>query len=137
MSAASFGPGHDVSAGPISEHGDAPASGPAGDPVKGGLAGLPKSSAEYFALGPARQNGSWPTRTRLAYVALKMLKEAGVTLMLSAYVATRSCKATESCGVFVENKSGRQAVKAKGGHRRHRRGGRGPTGRHSHSAAQG
>jgi hypothetical protein len=48
-----------------------------------------------------------------AYVTMKMLKEAGVELMLSAYVADPILEDGKVVGVFVENKSGRQAVKAK------------------------
>ncbi len=110
----SFGPGMMSQQGPIAEHGDAPASGPAGDPVKGGLVGLPKEfSREYFALGSGTPERSLADSNKAAYVALKMLKEAGVTLMLSAYVADPIMEGNKVCGVFVENKSGRQAVKAK------------------------
>jgi ribulose 1,5-bisphosphate synthetase/thiazole synthase len=110
----SFGPGMMSQQGPVSEHGDAPASGPAGDPVKGGLAGLPKEfGREYFALGPGTPERFLADSNKAAYVALKMLKEAGVTLMLSAYVADPIIQGNKVCGVFVENKSGRQAVKAK------------------------
>lgn len=110
----SFGPGMMSQQGPIAEHGDAPASGPAGDPVKGGLAGLPREfGREYFALGPATPERLLADSNKAAYVALKMLKEAGVTLMLSAYVADPIMEGNKVRGVFVENKSGRQAVKAK------------------------
>jgi hypothetical protein len=110
----SFGPGMMSQQGPISEHGDAPASGPAGDPVKGGLAGLPKEfGREYFALGPSTPERFLADSNKAAYVALKMLKEAGVTLMLSTYIADPIMEGNMVRGVFVENKSGRQAVKAK------------------------
>jgi ribulose 1,5-bisphosphate synthetase/thiazole synthase len=110
----SFGPGMMSQQGPVAEHGDAPASGPAGDPVQGGLAGLPKEfGREYFTLGPGTPERFLADSNKSAYVALKMLKEAGVTLMLSAYVADPIMEGDRVCGVFVENKSGRQAVKSR------------------------
>ena len=48
-----------------------------------------------------------------SYVALKMLEEAGVKLLLSIYVADPIMEGNVVKRVFVENKSGRQAVKAK------------------------
>lgn len=110
----SFGPGMMSHQGPIAEHGDAPASGPAGDPVKGGLAGLPREfGREYFVLGSGTPERALADSNKAAYVALKILKEAGVTLMLSAYVADPIMEGNRVCGVFVENKSGRRAVKAR------------------------
>ncbi len=47
-----------------------------------------------------------------SYVMLKMLQEAGVKLILSAYVADPMMEGTLVRGLFVETKSGRQAVKA-------------------------
>jgi len=48
-----------------------------------------------------------------SYVALKMLEESGVELLLSTCVADPVLEGDCVQGVFVENKSGRQAVKAK------------------------
>lgn len=47
------------------------------------------------------------------YVALKMLEESGVKLLLSTSVADPIMENNRVRGLFVENKSGRQAVKAK------------------------
>ena len=71
----------------------------------------------YAALGGA----SIPplTRTNYAgdasiasYVALKMLEESGVHLLLSTSVADPMLEGNRVRGLFVENKSGRQAVRA-------------------------
>ncbi len=82
------------------------------DNVKGDIAGLIKEFAErYFPLAP---NKDFVPDTNMAeYVSFCMLKEAGVTLMLSAYVADPIIEGNKVRGVFVENKSGRQAVRAK------------------------
>lgn len=72
----------------------------------------------YASLG----GGSIPplTRTNYAgdasiasYVALNMLEESGVHLLLSTYVADPILERNRVQGLFVENKSGRQAVKAR------------------------
>ena len=47
------------------------------------------------------------------YAAFSLLEEAGVKLMLSTYIADPIVKNGKVCGVFVETKSGRQAVRAK------------------------
>jgi len=47
-----------------------------------------------------------------SYVMLKMLQEAGVKLILSAYSADPIMEGTVVRGLFVETKSGRQAIKA-------------------------
>ncbi|NWG14965.1 MAG: FAD-dependent oxidoreductase [Acidobacteria bacterium] len=49
----------------------------------------------------------------VSYVATMMLKEAGVDLLVSTYVTDPIMDGTSVRGVFVENKSGRGAVKAK------------------------
>ena len=49
----------------------------------------------------------------VSYVMSQMMKEAGVRLMLSTYVADPIMDGQRICGLFVENKSGRQAVTAK------------------------
>jgi len=48
-----------------------------------------------------------------SHVAFQMMKEAGVEMLLSAYVADPIMKGNKVRGVFVETKSGRLAVKAK------------------------
>ncbi len=48
-----------------------------------------------------------------SYVAFKMLEEAGVHMLLSAYAADPIMKDHQVAGLFVETKSGRLAVKAK------------------------
>jgi len=48
-----------------------------------------------------------------SYVAFKMMKEAGVEMLLSAYVADPIMAGNQVKGVFVETKSGRVAIKAK------------------------
>ena len=47
-----------------------------------------------------------------SYVATKMLTESGVELMLSAYAADPILDGTRVAGLYVENKSGRQAIPA-------------------------
>ena len=49
----------------------------------------------------------------ISHVAMEMAQEAGVKVMLSTYVADAIVENKCVKGVFVENKSGRQAVKAK------------------------
>jgi len=48
-----------------------------------------------------------------SHVAFQMVKEAGVEMLLSAYVADPIMEGNRVRGVFVETKSGRLAVKAK------------------------
>ena len=48
-----------------------------------------------------------------SYTSFKMLEEYGVELMLSAYSADPIMEGSTVKGIFVENKSGRQAIKAK------------------------
>ena len=49
----------------------------------------------------------------VSYVAFKMMEEAGIEMLLSAYVADPIMEGGKVSGVFVETKSGRLAVKAK------------------------
>lgn len=82
------------------------------DPIKGEIAGLVKEFAERFsALKPHPQ--SVGDSNMAEYVSFCMLKEAGVKLILSAYVADPIIEGNRVRGVFVETKSGRQAVRAK------------------------
>jgi len=48
-----------------------------------------------------------------SYTAFTMLEESGVKLMLSAYAADPILEGNVVKGIFIENKSGRQAVKAR------------------------
>jgi len=49
----------------------------------------------------------------VSYVAFQMLEEAGVEMLLSAYVTAPIMEGNQVKGVFVETKSGRIAVRAK------------------------
>jgi len=82
------------------------------DPIKGEIAGLIKEFAERFAA--VKPTPQFVSDFGMAeYVSFCMLKEAGVKLILSAYVADPIIEGNRVCGVFVETKSGRQAVRAK------------------------
>jgi ribulose 1,5-bisphosphate synthetase/thiazole synthase len=84
------------------------------DTVKGDKAGLIKEFANrYFALKPDDTQRFLADSNRAVYVAFAMLQEAGVKLMLSAYAGDPIMENGKVRGVFVENKSGRQAVRAK------------------------
>ena len=84
------------------------------DYVKGEVTGLAKEFAEqYFALHAGRASCSLADSKLCSYMLLKMLKEAGVSLLLCSYACDAIMDGDTVCGVFVENKSGRQAVKAK------------------------
>ena len=49
----------------------------------------------------------------LAYVLIQMVEETGVDLMLHTFFSEAIMEGDKVCGVIVQNKSGRQAVKAK------------------------
>ncbi len=85
-----------------------------------GFMGIPKEFIErYTALG----GGCVPPHSKCdnnlrdsniaSYTAFTMLEESGVKLMLSAYAADPILEGNSVKGIFIENKSGRQAVKAK------------------------
>ena len=82
--------------------------------VVGGPFGLPK---ELFARVKGERDyqlGNYPDASnRVSYVTLQMMREAGVHLMLSTYVTDPILDGSTVAGLFVENKSGRQAVTAK------------------------
>lgn len=85
--------------------------------IYGGTTGIPREFAErYRDLGggasPLRKIHHLRDPNIASYVVMKMMKETGVELMLSTYAADPIMVADTVCGVFVENKSGRQAVKA-------------------------
>ena len=93
--------------------------------LRDGLVGIPKQFVERaYALrggSPSIAQGASPrifhnyadVSNVASYVALKMMEEIGVQPMLSTYVADPIVEDARVSGVFVENKSGRQAVKAK------------------------
>lgn len=111
----SFGPGMNSQEGALADHSrDEMVKGAPNDAVKGDVVGLPKEFADlYFSLEPNTPSRFLADSNKASYVAMKMLKEAGVTMMLSAYVSDPVMEGNRVRGVFVENKSGRQAVKAK------------------------
>lgn len=47
-----------------------------------------------------------------SYVAMQMLQESGVKSLFSTFIAEPMLEDDRICGVFIENKSGRQAVLA-------------------------
>ena len=49
----------------------------------------------------------------VSYTLLKMLEEAGVRCLFSTFIADPIVEDDRVCGLFVENKSGRRAVRAK------------------------
>ncbi len=109
-----FGPGMNSQEGALRDHSGELFRGVPNDSVKGGVVGLPKEFADiYFALQPEAPARFLADTNKSSYVAMKMLREAGVTMMLSAYVADPIMEGNRVCGVFVENKSGRQAVRAR------------------------
>ncbi len=82
------------------------------DPIKGEIAGLIKEFGERFAA--VKPNPQFVADFGMAeYVSFCMLKEAGVKLILSAYAADPIIEGDRVRGLFVETKSGRQAVRAK------------------------
>ena len=83
-------------------------------PLVGGLRGIQKEFTERVkSEGGAEPKGGYPdASSRVSYVALQMMKEAGVRLMLSTFIADPIMDGPVIGGIFVENKSGRQAVTA-------------------------
>jgi len=87
-------------------------------PVYPGLLGIPREFLERHAsLGgesvpPYSRNHYLKDSNIATYVMLKMLDEAGVRPILSAYAADPIKEGDMVRGLFVETKSGRQAVKA-------------------------
>ena len=83
------------------------------------LAAIPR---EFIVNHAAHGGGAIPPFSKGHYlrdssvatcVAMKMLEEAGVKLMLSSYASDPILEGNTIRGIFVENKSGRQAVKAR------------------------
>lgn len=84
------------------------------DNVKGDKAGqISKFADKYFAIKPDTVERYMADSNLGSYVAFSLLEDAGVKVMLSAYVADPIMEGGKVCGVYVENKSGRQAVRAK------------------------
>ena len=83
-----------------------------------GFAGIPREFVErHAALGggsipPFRASQYMRDSGIASHVALTMLEESGVELLLSTYVSDPVMEGKRIRGVFVENKSGRQAVLA-------------------------
>lgn len=94
--------------------------GPREDPqdshVYPAIAGLPKEFQERLQRLRAK-NGALSHRFAdsydITYLATKMLEEAGVTVLVSTYVADPIMEGNLVKGVFIENKSGRGAITAK------------------------
>ena len=100
----------------------------------GGFTGIPREFIErHMALGggsvpespnlgdlspspsPVVQDGLYYLKDSsiAAHVALEMLHESGVKPLFSSFIADPILSDNRVCGIFVENKSARQAVKAK------------------------
>ena len=80
----------------------------------GGVAGIAREFVErYTKLGQGTRGNDLRESSIASYLAFKMLDEAGVKLLLSTYVTDPIREGNRVRGVFVENKSGRQAVRAK------------------------
>ena len=84
-----------------------------------GFMGIPKEFIERHAsLGggsiPPYSSGNYLRDSNIAsYTAMKMLEESGTTLVLSAFASDPIMAGDRVRGLFIENKSGRQAIKAK------------------------
>jgi len=81
--------------------------------TKGGMTGIAK---EFLVRHSAISGGSRKNLVKsnvASYLALKMMQEEGVQLMLGTYVSDPILDGDRVRGLFVESKSGRQAVKAK------------------------
>ena len=78
------------------------------------LPSIPKEFVERLQSLRATDNqNNYADDSNIAsYVALTMMQEAGVELLLSTYVSDPILVDGRVCGVFVENNSGRQAVRA-------------------------
>lgn len=75
---------------------------------------LTKDAIEHFNV-PGRRLGSnyFADSQSVSYVAFRMMEEASIKMMLSTYVTDPIVEGDNLTGLFVENKSGRQAIKAK------------------------
>ena len=100
------------------------------DTVYGGMTGMPKEFFQEFAARgggcvvpysahePYQPRGFYAgchylrDSNAASYVIMKMLEEAGVEFVLSAYAGDPIMEGDKMSGILVENKSGTQAVKA-------------------------
>ena len=89
-----------------------------GRSIDGGICGIAREFIEtHGAHGggavPPFSAGHYMRDSHVAsYVATKMMAESGVELMLSAYAADPILDGKRVAGLYVENKSGRQAIPA-------------------------
>ena len=87
--------------------------------IRGGPFGIPKEFLERYAaagggaIPPYKNNLYMRDAGAATQVLFEMLDEAGVHMVLSAYAADPLYDEDGFHGLFVENKSGRQAIRAK------------------------
>ena len=82
------------------------------DPEK--ISAIMTETSEMRVGGAGQLPGFYATDSHVvSYVAFEMLEEAGVEMLMSAYVTTPIVEGKQVKGVFVETKSGRMAVKAR------------------------
>ena len=75
---------------------------------------LAEDAKEHFNVPGRRLGGDYFGDSQsVSYEAFKMMEEAGGEMMLSTYAADPIMEGDKVVGLFVENKSGRQAIKAK------------------------
>ena len=108
-----IGPGM-INAGGITPKGVTGASGhPVMTHVYGGITGIPKVFLERHAALCGRSAGNLVNANVASYLSMKMMEEGGVKMLLSAYASDPTMDGDRVTGLFVETKSGRQAVRAK------------------------
>ena len=88
------------------------------EPIRHGNAGLAREFAGRYAdiggcISPFKKTRFLQDSSVASYLLTKMLEEAGVVSILSAYIADPIVDGDTVQGIFFENKSGRQAVRAK------------------------
>ena len=97
--------------------------------LRGGFTGIPREFVErHVALGggcvpdspnlgelsPSPHPSDYGKDSGIAsFVAVEMLEESGVRSLYSTFIADPLVEGDRVCGLFVENKGGRQAVRAK------------------------
>ena len=87
--------------------------------IYGDLAGIPREFIERYAtygggaILPYRYSIYMRDSNLASHVALEMLEEAEVTLMLSCYAGDPILEGNRINGLYVESKSGREAVRAR------------------------
>lgn len=100
-----FGPGM-INAGSV-------AGKPVDTQILGGVTGIPKEFLDRHEALCSGAGGNVIQSNTASYLSLKMMEESGVHMLLSAYAADPIVDGNRLGGLFVETKSGRQAVKAK------------------------